>query len=269
MNTRQPQPPLLSVSEGRKETFSRLWRGLIAAQAILLVPAISLWAQALPKITLSVTDPQRPQDVALSLQILFLITILALAPSILIMMTSFVRIIVVFSFLRRALGTQTMPPDQVLVGLALFMTVFIMMPTFTAINDNALQPYLTEKITFQEAVKKAETPIRTFMLRQVAEKDIALFVRLSKRPSPHTVDDLTLDVIIPAFVTSELRTAFVIGFVLYIPFLVVDMIVASVLLSMGMMMLPPIMVSMPLKIILFVLVDGWDLIVRQLVLSFR
>ena len=269
MNSPAARSPLVSVSDDRRENFRRLVRGFVAAQLILLASVVPLWAQILPKITLSIADPQRPQDIAVSLQILFLITILALAPSILVMMTSFVRIIVVFSFLRRALGTQTMPPDQILVGLALFMTVFIMMPTLTKINDTALQPYLAEKMPFQDALKKAETPIRDFMLRQVAEKDIALFVRIAKRPLPHTVNDLSLDVIIPAFITSELRTAFIIGFVLYIPFLVIDMIVASVLLSMGMMMLPPVMVSMPLKIILFVLVDGWDLIVQQLVISFR
>jgi len=261
--------PSLSVSAKRRLNLSAIFRTCSGAALLLCLTAGSLWAQALPKITLSVDQAQRPQDVAVSLQIIFLITILALAPSILVMMTSFVRIIVVFSFLRRALGTQTMPPDQILVGLALFMTVFIMMPTFTSINDNALQPYLKEEITFQEGLKKAEAPLRDFMLRQCGQKDVALFLRMSKRPLPHNISELTLDVIIPAFMTSELRTAFIIGFVLYIPFLVIDMIVASVLLSMGMMMLPPIMVSMPLKIVLFVLVDGWDLIVKQLVLSFR
>jgi len=228
-----------------------------------------LCAQTIPRVTLSVADANNPGDVSTALQVLFLITILALAPSILIMMTSFIRIIIVLSFLRRALGTQTLPPDQIMVGLALFMTLFVMMPTFTEINDKALQPYLKEDIKFPEAVELAVKPIRNFMLRQVGEKDVALFVRISRSPAPRTVDDLSMEVIIPAFITSELKTGFIIGFILFIPFLVIDMVVASVLLSMGMMMLPPTMIAMPFKIILFVMVDGWHLIVRQLVVSFR
>lgn len=231
--------------------------------------ASSVCAQVLPKLTLSLADGNKPADVAVALQVLFLITVLALAPSIFIMGTSFIRIIIVLSFLRRALGTQTMPPDQIMVGLALFMTLFIMMPTFQDINTNALQPYLGEKIQFKEAVGAAGKPMRNFMLRQVSEKDVALFVRISKMPPPRNVDDLPYSVIIPAFITSELKAGFIIGFILFIPFLVIDMIVASVLLSMGMMMLPPVMISMPFKIILFVLIDGWHLIVRQLVVSFN
>lgn len=260
---------LHQISTQTRRCLSGIYGRVAIAVGFLMAVAVPAAAQALPKITFGVADTQKPAEVATSLQILFLITILALAPSIIIMTTSFVRIIVVFSFLRRAIGTQTMPPDQIMVGLAIFLTVFIMMPTFTQINDNALQPYMSEQITWSEALKKAEAPIRGFMLRQVHEKDVALFIKMAKRPAPRTVDDLTLDVIIPAFVTSELKTAFIIGFILYIPFLVIDMIVASVLLSMGMMMLPPIMVSMPFKIILFVLVDGWGLIVKELVLSFR
>ena len=226
-------------------------------------------AQVLPKLTLSLTDTNNPGDVAVALQVLFLITILALAPSILILLTSFVRIIVVLSFLRKALGTQTMPPDQVMVGMALFMTLFIMMPVFNEINQDAIQPYLAQEIQFKEALDRTAKPVRNFMLRQVSEKDVALFVRISKMPLPRTVDDLPYEVVIPAFITSELKTGFIVGFILYIPFLVIDMIVASVLLSMGMMMLPPVMISMPFKIVLFVLVDGWHLIVRQLVVSFN
>ena len=235
----------------------------------LLLSAVSLWAQVLPKISISVTDTKKPADVAVTLQILFLITVLALAPSILIMMTSFVRIIIVMSFLRRAIGTQTMPPDQILVGLSLFLTFFIMMPVFTQINDRALQPYLAQEIDWKKALNNASEPMRNFMLRQVNEKDVALFVRLAKIPPPKTVADLPMHVVLSAFMTSELKTAFIIGFILYIPFLVIDMIVASILMSMGMMMLPPVMISMPFKIILFVLIDGWNLIVKQLVLSFR
>jgi flagellar biosynthetic protein FliP len=229
----------------------------------------SISAQVLPKLTLSVADTNKPGDVTTALQVLFLVTILALAPSILIMMTSFVRIIIVLSFLRRAIGTQTMPPDQIMVGLALFLTLFIMMPVFTEMNEKAIQPYINQQIQFKEALKLAGNPVRNFMLRQVNEKDVALFVRISKMPPPRNVDDLPFEVIIPAFITGELKTGFIIGFILFIPFLVIDMIVASTLLSMGMMMLPPVMISMPFKIILFVLVDGWHLIVRQLVTSFN
>jgi flagellar biosynthetic protein FliP len=246
-------------------------QSLICIIGILFVnPVISsLCAQVVPKLTLSLADTNKPGDVAVALQVLFLVTILALAPSILIMMTSFVRIIIVLSFLRRALGTQTMPPDQIMVGLALFMTLFIMMPTFSEMNEKAIQPYMEQKVEFKEAIELAGKPVRNFMLRQVNEKDVALFVRISKMPPPRNVDDLPYDVIIPAFITSELKTGFIIGFILFIPFLVIDMIVASVLLSMGMMMLPPVMISLPFKIILFVLVDGWHLIVKQLVISFR
>jgi flagellar biosynthetic protein FliP len=253
----------LSSSNG-----SHLSRIGILAMLLLITPAYVL-AQAIPKLTLTAADSQKPADVAVALQILFLVTVLALAPSILVMMTSFVRLIIVFSFLRRALGTQTMPPDQIMVGLALFLTIFIMMPVFSEINDRALQPYMAEQIGWNEALKRAGKPVRAFMLRQVNEKDVALFVRISKSPLPRNVDDLPYEVIIPAFITSELKTAFIIGFLLYIPFLVIDMIVASILLSMGMMMLPPVMISLPFKIVLFVLIDGWHLLVRQMVLSFH
>jgi flagellar biosynthetic protein FliP len=238
----------------------------ITAVCLLWITA----AQAqLPRLNVSVADTTSPQDVSVALQVLFLITVLALAPSIMVMVTSFVRIVVVFSFLRRALGVQTMPPDQVLVGLAIFLTLFIMRPVIVEINDTALQPYLAEEVQFQEAVQRAGQPVRTFMLSQVKEKDVALFLRIAEAPRPETVDDLPYEVIIPAFITSELKAAFIIGFVLYIPFLIIDMVVASTLLSMGMMMLPPIMISLPFKIILFVLVDGWELLVKQLVLSFQ
>lgn len=245
-------------------------KGILAAAMVLFGPAlVTISAQALPKLTLSVADTSKPGDVAVALQVLFLITILALAPSILIMVTSFVRIVIVMSFLRRALGTQTMPPDQIMVGLSLFLTLFVMMPVFTEINDRAIQPYLAQEIQFNEALGRAGKPVRNFMLRQVNEKDVALFVRISKMQPPRNIDDLPYEVIIPAFITSELKTGFIIGFILFIPFLVIDMIVASVLLSMGMMMLPPVMISMPFKIVLFVLVDGWHLIIRQMVTSFR
>ena len=248
--------------------FNRL--AVLIPLLVMFGPLLThLSAQVLPKLTLSVADTSKPGDVTTALQILFMVTILALAPSILIMMTSFVRIIIVLSFLRRAIGTQTMPPDQIMVGLALFMTMFIMMPVFTEMNEKAIQPYINQQIPFNEAIKLAGNPVRNFMLRQVNEKDVALFVRISKMPPPKNVDDLPFEVIIPAFITGELKTGFIIGFILFIPFIVIDMIVASTLLSMGMMMLPPVMISMPFKIILFVLVDGWHLIVKQLVTSFN
>jgi flagellar biosynthetic protein FliP len=278
MNAQQTQYPI-SFSADRPAGFSgfssKLVRGkqLLPSIAFLLLaagPALSsLCAQVLPKLTVALAQSDKPADVVVALQVVFLITVLALAPSILIMGTSFVRIIIVLSFLRRAIGTQTLPPDQIMVGLALFLTLFIMTPVFTQINNDALQPYLKQEIAFDEAVKKAGMPVRNFMLRQVNENDVALFVRISRMAPPHNVDDLPFTVIIPAFITSELKTGFIIGFILYIPFLVIDMIVASVLLSMGMMMLPPVMISMPFKIILFVLIDGWHLIVRQLVTSFN
>jgi len=261
----------LSLSTQAGVSFRKNFKGNKFAPMMfgVLLSAASLWAQVLPKLTISVVDTKKPADVAVALQIIFLITILALAPSILIMMTSFVRIIIVMSFLRRAIGTQTMPPDQILVGLSLFLTFFIMMPVFTQINDKALQPYLAQEIDWKKALDNASTPIRNFMLRQVNEKDVALFVRLAKMPPPKNVNDLPFHVVLSAFMTSELKTAFIIGFILYIPFLVIDMIVASILMSMGMMMLPPVMISMPFKIILFVLIDGWHLIVKQLVVSFQ
>ncbi len=263
-------PSSLSVSTHKHKNFNVFFIVSFVFAAIALAGIFSdAVAQTLPKISISLGNGEKPADVAVSLQILFMITILALAPSILIMMTSFIRLIIVFSFLRRAIGTQTMPPDQVLVGLSLFLTLFIMMPVFTEMNNNALQPYLKEQISWNEGLTRAGAPLRTFMLRQVNEKDLALFVRLSKSPIPHNVSELPYEVIIPAFITSELKTAFIIGFLLYIPFLVIDMIVASVLMSMGMMMLPPVMISMPFKIILFVLIDGWHLIVKQMVDSFH
>jgi flagellar biosynthetic protein FliP len=261
----------LSLSAHLNKNFKGIFKfnKLPAVFLGLLLSGVSLWAQVLPKLSISIVDTKKPADVAVTLQIIFLITILALAPSILIMMTSFVRIIIVMSFLRRAIGTQTMPPDQILVGLSLFLTFFIMMPVFTQINDKALQPYLAQEIDWKKALDNASTPIRNFMLRQVNEKDVALFVRLAKMPPPKNVNDLPFHVVLSAFITSELKTAFIIGFILYIPFLVIDMIVASILMSMGMMMLPPVMISMPFKIILFVLIDGWHLIVKQLVVSFQ
>jgi len=224
--------------------------------------------QVLPKVTIGFDQSKAPEDAAVTLEIIFLITVLTLAPSILMMMTSFTRIVIVLSFVRRALGTQTLPSNQIVVGLSLFLTLFVMMPVLTKMNDNAFQPYLAEKIDYKTALNEAMTPIRAFMMRQVNEKDVALFVRISKSPLPRNPEELSNVVLIPAFIISELKTAFIIGFIIYIPFLVIDMVVASLLMSMGMMMLPPMMVSLPMKLILFVLVDGWHLIIKQLIVSF-
>ena len=193
---------------------------------------------------------------------------LSLAPAILVMVTSFTRIIVVLGLLRQALGTQQMPPNQVLVGLALFLTFFVMAPTYNEVNKQALQPYLQKSLTHEEAFKRALVPVRKFMLRQTREKDLGLFVHLSKIQAPRGPDDVPTHALIPAFMISELKTAFQIGFVIFIPFLIIDMVIASALMSMGMLMLPPIFISLPFKIILFVLADGWFLVIGSLVRSF-
>jgi flagellar biosynthesis protein FliP len=226
-------------------------------------------ATGLPSIHLGLTESNSPQDVSLTLQIVFLLTVLSLAPAILMLTTSFTRIIIVLSFLRQAIGTPTIPPNQVILGLALFLTFFNMNPVFSRVNDEALQPYLKGKLTQEVALTKALQPMREFMFNQARTKDIALFVYLSKSPRPATPDDVPTLVLIPAFVTSELKTAFQMGFLIYIPFLIIDMVVASTLMSMGMLMLPPVTISLPFKILLFVLIDGWHLIVRSLMLSFH
>ncbi|RKY81525.1 flagellar biosynthetic protein FliP [candidate division KSB1 bacterium] len=236
---------------------------------VIIIPAIAGSQTVLPKVTVGVGQANSPKDVAVTLQIVLLLTVLSLAPAIIVLMTSFTRLVVVFSFLRHALATQQAPPNQIIVGLSLFLTMFIMAPTGRQINDNAFQPYMQGQISQAEALKRAEVPIRDFMLRQTREKDLALMVSLSKGAKPKNAEDISLFVLVPAFVISELRIAFQIGFLIYIPFLVLDMVISSVLLSMGMMMLPPMMISLPLKLILFVLVDGWNLIVGSLVAGFN
>ncbi len=225
-------------------------------------------AMPLPMVQLGVGQADNPGDVSVLLQIVALLTVLSLAPAILILMTSFTRLAVAFSFLRHALGTHQMPPNQVMIGLALFLTFFIMMPVWQKVNNNAIQPYLGEEISQSEALTAAMEPVRQFMFKQTRKKDLELFVGMAKMNKPNDSRDIPSSVLIPAFVVSELKTAFIIGFFLYIPFLIIDMVIASVLLSMGMMMLPPIMISMPFKLILFVLMDGWHLIVGSLVKSF-
>ncbi len=221
-----------------------------------------------PSLRIGIEKGEGPGDTSVLMQILLLLTVLTLAPSILVLMTSFTRLAVVLSFLRHALGTQQTPSNQMIAGIALFLTLFIMAPVWKDINEKALQPYLREEIPQELALKKAVEPVRQFMLKQTREKDLALFVSMSKMERPKNANETPLPVLVPAFVISELKTAFFIGFVLYVPFLIIDMVVASVLLSMGMMMLPPILISLPFKLMLFVLVDGWNLVVGSMVRSF-
>jgi len=236
----------------------------IAGASLIAEPAL---AQGLPAVTVTGTGAQ--QQYSLTLQLLALMTVLTLLPSIVLMMTSFVRIIIVMSLLRQALGTGQTPPNQVLVGLALFLTLFIMSPVLSQVYNEAISPYLANKLGFEQALQVAEKPIRAFMLRQTREDDIAMFMRISGKTDIDGPDSVPFLTLMPAFITSELRSAFTIGFLLYIPFVVIDLVVASVLMSMGMMMLSPMMISMPFKLMLFVLVDGWSLLMGSLTASFN
>lgn len=226
-------------------------------------------AQGQPAGGNGVVDTSNPQNISAAIQIMLLITVLSLAPAILVMVTSFTRIIVVLSLVRNAIGIPQLPPNQVLIGLALFLTAFVMAPAIKTINNEAVQPYLNGTITQQEAFNRGETPLRAFMLKQTREQDLGLFLKLSGSEKPQTRDDVPTYVLVPAFTISELKTAFQMGFVMFVPFLIIDLVVSSALLSMGMMMLPPVVVSLPFKILLFVLVDGWYLIVGSLVGSFN
>ncbi len=247
----------------------RWWGKTAAALFLLLLTTISAQAQAvLPKITIGLDRATSPQDLSVTLQILLLMTVLALAPSILVMMTSFTRIILVLHFLRQALGTQQMPPNQVVIGLALFLTFFVMSPTIDRIYQDSWKPLQEEQITTQQALDSASVALKDFMLAQTRQKDLALFVSMAHLQKPQNAQDLPLRVIIPGFIISELRIGFQIGFLIYLPFLIIDMVVSSVLMSMGMMMLPPVMISLPFKLLLFVLVDGWYLLVQSLVQGF-
>jgi flagellar biosynthesis protein FliP len=223
----------------------------------------------LPRVSVGVEQAQAPHDVASGVQILLLLTVLTLAPSLLIMLTSFTRTIIVLSLLRNAIGVPQLPPNQVLIGLALFLTFFVMAPTWNEINRNAVQPFMAGEIRQAEAFDRAVVPVRGFMLKQTRERDLALFVSLAKLDRPRTADDIPTYVVVPSFVISELKTAFQMGFLIFVPFLVIDIVVSSTLMSMGMLMLPPVLISLPFKLLLFVMVDGWHLIVRSLVLSFN
>ncbi len=249
-------------------------RGLQIVIVLIILVFFASNAYAEPsvpfKFGFTVESAQNPEDVSASIQIILLLTVLTLAPSILIMMTAFTRIIIVLSFLRNALGTQQMPPNQVLIGLALFLTLFVMMPVLNEINTEALQPYTNGEITQEAALEKSSDTIKGFMLKQFGdnEKDLKLFVTLAKIQTPVDPKTLPLTVVIPAFIINELTIAFKIGFLIFIPFLIIDMVVSSTLMSMGMMMLPPVMISLPFKILLFIMVNGWNLVTQTVVNSF-
>jgi flagellar biosynthetic protein FliP len=232
------------------------WAGSAAAQVTL------------PTVSLGFKNSQSPSEVVSAVKIILLMTVLTLAPAILIMMTGFTRIVVVLSFVRQAMGTQNMPPNQLLMGLALFITLFVMRPAFEEINTQSLQPFLQNQVTQDVAIERALAPLRRFMFNQTRESDLALFIKLGKVENVKTRQDVPTTVLVPAFIISELKTAFQIGFIIFLPFLVIDMVVASVLMAMGMMMLPPIVISLPFKIMLFVLVDGWTLLIGSMVRSF-
>jgi len=261
-----------------RRAFGRGVAAALTALALLLVLLVPLATAASPASTAAVATPffsigltpgEEPARSTVTLQIFLLMTVLSLVPAILIMVTSFSRILIVLSLLRRALGTNTLPSNQIVIGLALFLTVFIMAPVWQKINADALQPYLDKKISNQQAFDSAVIPLREFMFKQTREKDLALFVDIAKLKRPENPDEIPTTVLIPSFIISEIKTAFEIGLLLYVPFLIIDMVVAAVLLSMGMMMLPPIMVSLPFKLLLFVVADGWYLLVGSLVKSFR
>ncbi len=246
---------------------------LICAGFFLLAlqPAIAAQAQndrSFSGIELRIGGGRQQEGLSTPLQILILLTVLSLLPAILVSVTSFTRLIIVAHFLRQALGTQTMPPNQVLIGLSLFLTFFIMQPVGERVHREALEPMMNGQLTEMQALEAASGPVREFMLRYTREKDLMLFMNIAKEPRPANSKDLSMRIVIPSFIISELKTAFQIGFVLFIPFLVIDMVVASVLLSMGMMQLPPVVISTPFKILLFVMVDGWNLVVGSLVRSF-
>jgi flagellar biosynthesis protein FliP len=243
---------------------------LIAALVLACACAVPVWAAQAPGLAAVTSTPAAGggQTYTLSLQTLLLLTSLTFLPAVVLMMTGFTRIVIVLSLMRQALGTPAAPPNQVLVGLSLFLTFFVMSPVLDRIYTDAYQPFSENRITMDQALERGVVPLRTFMLRQTRESDLALFVKLSSDPAPERVEDISMKVLIPAYVTSELKTAFQIGFVVFIPFLIIDMLVASVLMSMGMMMVSPVLIALPFKIMLFVLVDGWNLLIGSLAQSF-
>jgi flagellar biosynthetic protein FliP len=264
-------PPAIRPTDRRLPRWALSQPALFLLPFFLLIPSAALAATdiVMPELQLSLSGgATEPEKVALTLEILFLLTVLSLAPAIMLTVTSFTRIIIVLHFLRQAMGIQQIPPSQILASLAIFMTVVIMFPVGRQINDTALQPYLDERLGFNDALSVAQEPLRTFMFKHTREKDLSIFYSIARMERPNTKDDVPTIILAAAYVISELKTGFTIGFLIYIPFLVLDMVVSSILLAMGMMMLPPMMVSMPFKLLLFVMVDGWNLVVGSLVNSF-
>ncbi len=238
--------------------FLTLGSALFAAESVTI-----------PTMSFNLAAPQTPQQLVSSLNVLVVLTLLFLAPSMVLVMTTFTRFIIVFGFLRQAMGTQQVPPTQLLVMLAMILTFFVMEPVGTKAYDNGIKPYIAEKIGYEEAFTRTALPFKNFMIRNTREKDLALFFRIRKMQNPQSVADVPLSIVIPAFVISEMKTAFEIGFLIFLPFLVIDMVVASILMSMGMMMLPPVMISLPFKVLVFVLIDGWNLLIGNLIASIK
>ncbi|RCW50131.1 flagellar biosynthetic protein FliP [Paenibacillus prosopidis] len=247
---------------------NKWWIAIVTVQLLAMLFHNQAFAEPLPDVSINIGDGGGEAPGTSALSILLLITVLSIAPAIMVLMTSFTRIVIVLGFVRTSLGTQQMPPNQVLIGLAMFLTFFIMAPTFSQVNDVALQPYLKGEISQTKAFEQASIPMKKFMFSHTREKDLLLFMNYTKTEKPATFEDIPLTVLVPAYAISELKTAFQMGFMIFIPFLIIDMIVASTLMAMGMMMLPPVMISLPFKLLLFVLVDGWYLIVKSLLLSF-
>jgi len=244
--------------------------GILISMFLIMLSTVAVNAQAsMPTLSINLGSANSPQEFSKGLQILIWMTVLTLAPGIFVMATAFTRIVIVLSLTRQAIGTASLPPSQIIVGLAMILTFFVMAPTFNEINNQAFQPYMNNKITQQAALKKGVEPLRKFMFKQTEESDLALFVQLSKIKKPRVTADVPTYVLLPSFIISELKTAFKIGFMIFIPFLVIDIVVSSILVSMGMLFLPPVTISMPFKIILFVLIDGWHLIAQSLVMGFQ
>lgn len=249
-------------------------KGILTVLLLVGLAALAVPQTGLPKIDIGISPTSKPEDISTSLQILALLTVLSVAPAILIMTTAFTRIVIIFSFVRNALGTQNIPPNQVVIGLSLFLTLYIMAPTYTEINEKALQPYFSKKVmadgkpmTFDKALEEAQKPVRAFMLKNTYESDLNLFLDM-RGEQPETPEKVSLISLIPAFILSELKTAFIIGFYIFVPFVIIDLIVGSALISMGMMMLPPTVISMPAKLLVFILADGWSVLVQAIMQGF-
>ena len=258
---------MLTIKEKKISAFLSLPMAMISFATFFYANS-AMCESSIPTLSLNIGESDDPNSVVPALKIIALLTILTVAPAILLMTTSFTRILIVLSFVRQAIGTQTMPPNQVILGLALFLTMFTMAPVWNEINKNAYTPYVEKKISQDDAITLAMAPVRKFMLSQTREADLGLFFNIAKLPKPKTESDVPVSVLMPAFMVSELKTAFQIGFIIYIPFLVIDMVVSAILMAMGMVMLPPTVISLPFKLVLFVLVDGWSLIVSSIVKSF-